>query len=85
MIDYKVGDWVERVRGNGESVIDGLYYDKSYKVIELSGGNVRLEGVTREWSPACFKITKNSIVRNLLTDLLSDSKQDTGNQEQSTL
>jgi len=89
MIDYKVGDIVCII--NDFTIPSSMKVGDVFTIVKVSVSTMLKPRywlyVDRERYIISSSVVyaKNAIVHNLLTDLLSDSTQDTSNQEQSTL
>jgi len=71
MIDYKVGDWVERT--GDDNLEEGMKRGNTYKVDRIHGINLYLVGRKRDnlcWDVVLFKkYDKKAIVLNIIKDL----------------
>jgi len=70
MIDYSIGDWVERIGANNEK--NGMVRGNTYKVDKIIGDDLYLVGRKYDnlcWDTKLFKIAKKAIVLNIIKDL----------------
>jgi hypothetical protein len=68
MIDYKVGDWVERTFG-GDYPEDGIFMGNKYQVKVLDLTQVSFEGINGGWKPTYFRISKSQIINKILSEI----------------